>query len=270
MVHSTFAQQQGNVNFMGVARGGGGGMVGDSGVQSTTNNCITPSSSTSPLGIPKSPSFHSGLDLMASASVDSLIQIQSSYIVENTNDTIVNDYEPSNLKYLNNFNERNSRTSTTIECVDKNGDVNSTTTIADSKSQLILSLKRNLNNTYGNTRNVAATIVRLPQLTGNKWWWQLFVCLNSIVNFLACFISLMWHCFDRCSTGREGRLIYSEIATVLRHLRFRFGSVVGLEMEGGEEDDSTRIGRIRVKEQRRTHRTDLWGKCQYGELNSLV
>lgn len=32
---------------------------------------------TSPLGIPKSPSFHSGLDLVASASVDSLIAAQT-------------------------------------------------------------------------------------------------------------------------------------------------------------------------------------------------
>lgn len=32
----------------------------------------------SPLGIPKSPSFHSGLDLVASASVDSLVAVQTS------------------------------------------------------------------------------------------------------------------------------------------------------------------------------------------------
>lgn len=39
---------------------------------------------TSPLGIPKSPSFHSGLDLVASASVDSLVSVQTtSSFVEN-------------------------------------------------------------------------------------------------------------------------------------------------------------------------------------------
>lgn len=38
---------------------------------------------TSPLGIPKSPSFHSGLDLVASASVDSLVSAQTSTFAEN-------------------------------------------------------------------------------------------------------------------------------------------------------------------------------------------
>lgn len=35
------------------------------------------------LGIPKSPSFHSGLDLVASASVDSLVAAQTSVNIEN-------------------------------------------------------------------------------------------------------------------------------------------------------------------------------------------
>lgn len=34
----------------------------------------------SPLGIPKSPSFHSGLDLVASASVDSLVAAQTTSV----------------------------------------------------------------------------------------------------------------------------------------------------------------------------------------------
>lgn len=37
---------------------------------------------TSPMGIPKSPSFHSGLDLVASASVDSLVAAQTSSYIE--------------------------------------------------------------------------------------------------------------------------------------------------------------------------------------------
>lgn len=37
---------------------------------------------TSPLGIPKSPSFHSGLDLVASASVDSLVAAQTTSYIE--------------------------------------------------------------------------------------------------------------------------------------------------------------------------------------------
>lgn len=76
MVHSTFAQQ-GNLMM-----GGNGAVIRDS------------PSTTSPLGIPKSPSFHSGLDLMASASVDSLTTTSDSFPHPEVNSYLLNGQEP--------------------------------------------------------------------------------------------------------------------------------------------------------------------------------
>lgn len=53
---------------------------------------------TSPLGIPKSPSFHSGLDLVASASVDSLVGAQTSSYIETVSDK--NSYTLEENKFM--------------------------------------------------------------------------------------------------------------------------------------------------------------------------
>lgn len=57
---------------------------------------------TSPLGIPKSPSFHSGLDLVASTSVGSFVDLQVSGV---NNEKIPFEYvgNTTSSPYLNNF-----------------------------------------------------------------------------------------------------------------------------------------------------------------------
>lgn len=96
MVHSTFAQG----NFLISGR--------DSSSNVTIISTTSPSSQSS-FGIPKSPSFHSGLDLMASASVDSLLQ-QSNY--NNNNNTKeeeeTEEERTNNNKFVHCLNERNN------------------------------------------------------------------------------------------------------------------------------------------------------------------
>lgn len=57
---------------------------------------------TSPLGIPKSPSFHSGLDLVASASVGSLVDLQIPVVNCEKNPFVV-EGGTNNSSYLHNF-----------------------------------------------------------------------------------------------------------------------------------------------------------------------
>lgn len=66
---------------------------------------------TSPLGIPKSPSFHSGLDLVASASVDSFVPPHSSTYIENeTNSVSFKFNEPNNCIFTRkNYADENLR-----------------------------------------------------------------------------------------------------------------------------------------------------------------
>lgn len=58
---------------------------------------------TSPLGIPKSPSFHSGLDLVASASVGSFVDLQTPTVVNSEKNPFVLEGATNNTSYLHNF-----------------------------------------------------------------------------------------------------------------------------------------------------------------------
>ncbi|KAF2900793.1 hypothetical protein ILUMI_05393, partial [Ignelater luminosus] len=119
---------------------------------------------TSPLGIPKSPSFHSGLDLVASASVDSLVAAQTSaYIETETNNTVTFKFdEPSNCiftrksYYASNKNneEENGRSTTnsTTAAPAKNGETGKKTV-----PQLQLPLQKN--------ENAVRTLQLVGQLT---------------------------------------------------------------------------------------------------------
>lgn len=62
----------------------------------------------SPLGIPKSPSFHSGLDLVASASVDSLVSAQTSKHIENELNDFSNYITMTERAIQNNQNGQNA------------------------------------------------------------------------------------------------------------------------------------------------------------------
>lgn len=58
---------------------------------------------TSPLGIPKSPSFHSGLDLVASASVGSFVDLEIPVVASSGEKSPFAVVEGANTTYLHNF-----------------------------------------------------------------------------------------------------------------------------------------------------------------------
>lgn len=130
MVHSTFAQ--------GHIMGG----RGDS----------------SPLGIPKSPSFHSGLDLVASASVESLVSAQTSSYIESIGDKLDYNFDKYILGTEKDASKDVENENENLKCESKY----TTNLVKSSPSHLNLPLQKNANA----VRTLQSTGY-LPQLTGD-------------------------------------------------------------------------------------------------------
>lgn len=72
-------------------------------------------------------------------------------------------------------------------------------------------------------------------------------------------------CFRNTTRKREGRTVHTEAATMLRALRLRVRSVIGLEMERSKAYSLTRDGRVRYQEQKRYYRGDIPRSREHGK-----